>query len=94
MNDKKGKNHKLIEYPSMFLSSTRSKIDLILIEKNIQNEKDIFNILTIINHLCIHSKSEDSDPNYPEFSANLSKNATKWPKMAKNETKWPKVTQI
>ena len=32
----------------------------------------------------IHSKSEDPYPNYPakkfEFSANLSKNATKWPK--------------
>ena len=34
--------------------------------------------------LIIHSKSEDSGINYPaekfELSANLSKNATKWPK--------------
>ena len=43
----------------------------------------------------IHSKSEDPDPNYPakrfEFSANLSKDATKWPK---NDPKWSKVAQI
>ena len=42
----------------------------------------------------IHSKSEDPDPNYPakkfEFSANLSKNATKWPKMTQSGPKWPK----
>ena len=47
-------------------------------------------------HPCrIHSKSEDPDPNDPakkwELSANLSKNATKWPK---NDPKWPKVAQI
>ena len=47
---------------------------------------------------CIHSKSEDLDPNYPakkfELSANLSKYATKWPKngpkRSKYDPKWPK----
>ena len=43
---------------------------------------------------CIHSKSEPHDPNGAakkfEVSANLSKNATTWPK---NDPKWPKVTQ-
>ena len=37
-------------------------------------------------HLVIHSKSESCDPNDPakkiELSAKLSKNVTKWPKMA------------
>ena len=45
--------------------------------------------------LIIHSKSEDPDPNYPakeiKLSANLSKNAMKWPK---NSHKWPKMAQI
>ena len=42
----------------------------------------------------IHSKSEDRDPKNPakkiELSANLSKNATKWPK---NGQKLPKMVQ-
>ena len=49
----------------------------------------------------IHSKSESRDPNDPakklELSANLSKNATKWPQMTligpkitQNNSKWPK----
>ena len=44
------------------------------------------NLRKLYLRLHIHSKSEDPDPNYPakklEFSANLSKNATKWPKVA------------
>ena len=42
------------------------------------------NLRKLYLRLHIHSKSEDPDPNYPakklEFSAKLSKNATKWPK--------------
>ena len=42
----------------------------------------------------IHSKSEDPDPNYPakkfELSANLFKNATKWPQNDQNGPMWPK----
>ena len=45
--------------------------------------------------LTVHSKSEPHDPNGAakkfELSANLSKNATKWPK---NDPKWTKVAQI
>ena len=43
----------------------------------------------LIKLLIIHYKSESRDPNGAakkfELSANLSKNATKWPKMAKND---------
>ena len=42
------------------------------------------NLRKLYLRLHVHSKSEDPDPNYPakkfEFSAKLSKNATKWPK--------------
>ena len=46
-----------------------------------------------MNNKIIHSKSESRDSNDPakkiELSANLSKNATKWPKMTLNGPKWP-----
>ena len=58
-------------------------------------------MMMIMMILPIHSKSEDLDPNDPakkiEPSANLSENATKWPKnghkrgpnMTPNGPKWP-----
>ena len=47
------------------------------------------------NHIpAILSKSEFRDSNGTakkfELSANLSKNATKWPKNGQNDPKWPK----